>query len=174
MFQGVTNRGMILLNATLLPRRYTIHKTQRCSLILFSHNLYRVMCSAFCCALKVTRKCTDCCNLLTPGRGALQDTLAYQCRGWWRSSGTHQSEPHWSATRHFPSWASISSWKASLKPDCGSSQYLPDRVRNKGGRGEEMEKVDGRIRILVRSLAVARLLTSAAKCNEALEHTIVS
>lgn len=75
-------------------------------------------------------KCTDCSNLLTPWRGALQGTLAYQCRGWWRSSGTHQSEPHWFATRHFLSWASISSWKASLKPDCGSSLCLSDRAWN--------------------------------------------
>lgn len=43
----------------------------------------------------------------------------------------------------------------------------------RGGRGEEMEKVDGRIRILARSLAVARLLPSAAKCNQALEHMTV-
>lgn len=84
------------------------------------------------------RKYTDCCNLLTPWRGARQDTLAYQCREWWRSSGTHQSEPHWSATRHFPSWASISSRKASLKPDCGSSLYLPDGVRDMRGAFREL------------------------------------
>lgn len=71
-------------------------------------------------------KCTDWSNLLTPWRDALQGTLAYQCRGWWRSSGTHQSEPHWFATRHYQSWASISSWKASPKPGHGSSLCLSE------------------------------------------------
>lgn len=98
-------------------------------------------------------KCTDCCNLLTPWPGALQDTLAYQCRGWWRSSGSHQSGPHWFATRHFLSWASISSWKASLKPDCGSSQYLPDVGGENGNKMYRWVLEYGGMLILGRSLA---------------------
>lgn len=77
---------------------------------------------------EVLIKCTGCSNLLTPWQGALQGTLAYQCRGWWTSLGTHQSEPHWFGTRHFQSSASISSWKASLKPDRGSWLYLSGRA----------------------------------------------
>lgn len=94
--------------------------------------LYKLgLSSAFlvlCFESEVLTKCTDCSNLLTPWRGALQGTLAYQCRGWWKSSGTHQSEPHWFATRHFQSWASISSWKASLKQGHDSSLCLSGRA----------------------------------------------
>lgn len=59
--------------------------------------------------------------------------------------------------------------KARLRQFTISARQGEKRV----GGGEEMEKVDGRIWILVRSLAVARLLTSAATCKQGLEHMIV-